>query len=486
MPAPKLALARVNYSQLYGVYDGGKTYAHRDILAPYQLLNLAAAARAAGAEVSIFDAELDLWSEAQLAREILDWKPDWVGLTATTPDIDLALEVCRLLKEGDPNVKTVLGGAHPTVRAQEVAADVSVDYVATGDGEDVLAELMADRSGLPRKDKIVIGSKPELDRLPMPAHDLIDYSRYRFSDPLRGQITTATVMSARGCPFNCNFCFHDRKVRYRPVDAFIREVEYLYREKGVRYFFVYDDVFLLKRERVLEILEKWRALGLKDAHFQCQSRGNLASPDLLAALKASGCVRVSLGIEAGTDEMLARCDKGVCTDDYRAACRNIAAAGMEPRASFIIGHPYETEETARATIRFAQELELLHANFTVMTPYPGTSVHGMALRGEGIRFTRPEFAKDWHVYRRWGTPIVETNALSSARLAELREEAVTAFYTQPKVYRYYEDLFRHGNHTRYFYRPLNFAWRRKHGTDLPFWRELDETDAIAPKTESEA
>jgi len=121
---------------------------------------------------------------------------------------------------------------------------------------------------------------------------------------------------------------------------------------------------------------------------------------------------------------------------------------MEPRASFILGHPYETRETAEATIQFAQELDLLHANFTVMTPYPGTPVHGMACRGEGLRFVKPEYASDWRVYRRWGKPIIETATLSADDLEHLRERAVTEFYTQDKVFSYYDGLFQQGNRSR--------------------------------------
>lgn len=479
MKRTRLALGRVNYSQLYSVYDGGKTYAHRDILVPYQLLNLAGFVRQTGVEVRIFDAEVHLWNEPQLAREILDWKPDVVGLTATTPDVDLVIEACRLIKEGAPAVVTVVGGAHAAVRPSDIAQHAWVDHVVSGDGEEALAMVMAGQS-VPSHDKIIEGRQMDLAAIPMPAHDLLNYDDYQFTDPTRGRMRTATVMSARGCPFGCAFCFHDRRVRYRPVDEFVREVDYLYRGMGVRYFFFYDDVFLLKRERVREILAKLRDLHLDGAHFQCQSRGNLTPPDLLDELRASGCVRVSLGIEAGSDEMLQRCDKGVTTGDYRHACRNIAAAGMEPRASFIIGHPYETEETAQATIRFAKELDLLHANFTVMTPYPGTEVYAMALRGQGICFTRPEYATDWSAYRRWGSPIVQTDALSSDDLARLREMAVTEFYTQPKVFQYYEALFKSGNQSRYFYRPLNFAWQKRFGTNVSFWDSLGKTNLIDP------
>ena len=484
----RLALARVNYSQLYSVYDGGKTFTERDILIPYQLLNLAAYVRPAGVEVRIFDGETDLLTQAALARQILDWHPDVVGFTATTPDSDMALEVCRLVKEDDPALVTVIGGIHATILPKDVAAHRGVDYVVTGDGEKPLADILqtVQRQGRPRPadpaaaGRILRGARMTLADLPQPAHDLLDYAAYQFSDPTRGQMRTASVMSSRGCPFDCSFCYHDRRVRYRPVEAFVAEIEHLYRVQGVRYFFIYDDVFLIQKERVLTILARLRALGLADAHFQCQSRANLTDPEILAALRDTGFVRLTLGIESGSEEMLQRCSKGITKADCVAACQRIHEFGLEPRASFIVGHPYETRATAEATIQFAKELELLHANFTVMTPYPGTMVHDMARRGQGLRFTKPEYATDWRVYRRWGQPIIETEALSADELEQLRERAVMEFYTQDKVFRYYEGLFNQGNRSRYFYRPLNFAWQRRYGRNIPFWGQLGEAHLVNP------
>lgn len=492
MARPKLALARVNYSQLYKVYDGGKTYKQRDILTPYQLLNLAGYVREQGAEVAIFDGEVDLLAEEALARQIVDWRPDFVGFTATTPDIDKTIDVCRLIKSHDSSIVTIVGGVHATVAPEDVAKHSGVDYVVAGNGEEPLARIMAAGKGsvvagpsratghVPPA-KIVRNAKPfDLSKLPMPAHDLLDYANYQFTDPTRGRMKTASVMSARGCPFSCTFCAHTPVVRYRAPGEFVAEIEYLYREKGVRYFFVYDDVFVAKRSRVLSILEQLRRLNLSDAHFQCQARANLLDEELLAALRATNFVRVSIGIESGSEEMLERCNKGVTKPHCRSACSMIRAAGIEPRASFIIGFPYETRATAEATIAFSQELDLLHANFTVMTPYPGTRIYDMACRREGLRFVKPEYAREWSVFRRWGNPIVETDELTSGELEALRERAVMEFYTQDKVHSYYESLFRKGNRSRYFYRPLNFAWRRRFGRDIAFWDQLDASEIVDP------
>jgi len=483
MSRPKLALARANYSQLYGVYDGGKTYTRRDILTPYNLLTLAGFLRDKGIEVRIFDGEVNLATQEELAKEIAQWRPQSAAFTATTPDIGIAIEACTFIKGHDPAITTIIGGPHASAMPEDVAKYGSVDYVVVGDGEEPLLEIMDGRRNRHERtieDKIIRGRKLDLARQIMPAHDIIDYSDYQFTDPTRGQVNTASIMSTRGCPFNCLFCFHDRQMRYRDVDNVISEIEYLYREKRVRYYYIYDDTFMVRRDRVFEITKRISELGIDDARFQCLTRANLVEPRIIEALRDANFVRVSMGLESGSDKILKDVSKGATKDDAVSACKVLLDFNLETRASFILGLPHETKETVRETIEFSKELDLLHANFNIMTPYPGSRVYDMAKKNDGIKFTSPEYAYEWHAYRRWGKAIIETDELSGSELEALQVEAQTEFYTQTKIFDYYKSLFERGNRSKYFYRPLNFAWQRKFKKDVSFWNELKGDQTIDP------
>lgn len=500
----RVAFARVNYSQLYGVYDEGMTLRKRDVLIPYHLITLAAHLRDQGFEVGVFDAEVDLLSQEQLAREIVDWGADLVGLTATTPDINLTLDVCRLLKLANPSIVTVVGGPHASAQTENVAQQAMVDYVVVGDGEFPMNLIIAKEKGviteeiiregcvndryfslqmeslLAKPTKVILGRLNTLGSSPLPAHDLLDYSKYLFTDPLRGSVKCASIMSSRGCPFECAFCHHDRSLRYRPVDVFLEEIESLVQKQGVQYFYVYDDTFTVNKRRTLQILTGIRSMGLRDVHFQCLTRGNLVDDDIIMALLDAGFVRVSMGIESGSEQILKIIRKGVKLEDFVATCRKLSQASIETRGSMILGHPYETKETIQQSIDFCKELDLYMANFNIMTPYPGTAVYEMARQGQGIRFRNPEDATNWQAYRRWGVSLIETDGVTGEELEFYQKHAQMAFYTQDKVYAYYEHLFHRGNKSRYFYRPLNFAWRRCYNQDIPFWNELEEAGLVSP------
>lgn len=474
---PKIVLARVNYSQLYRVYDDGKTCEQRDILPPYQLLTLAGYLREKNIDVRIFDGEVELQTQQQLADSILDWNPDFVGFTATTPDIDLTVEVCNEIKRVNPSVITVVGGSHASAQPTDTVRNPSVDYAVVGDGEIVLNEIIHNS---PRVLGVRNGGSADIGDHPMPAHDLVDYSKYTFSDPHRGLKRAASIMTTRGCPYVCTFCFHNRKLRFKSIDVVIGEIEYLYKQ-GVRYFYIYDDTFFAKKKWVYQIIDRIHDLQIPDACFQCLTRGNLVDPQLIEALRGVGFVRVSMGIESGSDEILKRVKKGVTKEDYREACHIIWEHDIETRGSFILGHPYENYEDIEKTIEFSKELDLYHANFNIMTPYPGTEIYELAKKGDGIKFAKPEYETEWSEYRRWGNSIIETESLSSSDLMTAQIKCQEEFYSQQKVYDYYHDLFLQGNRNLYFYRPLNFGWNKKYGKDIPFWNQLDHSTMVDPR-----
>lgn len=472
----KIALARVNYSQLYGVYDEGKTYECRDILPPYQLLTLAGYIKNNDRDIRIFDGEINLQTQLELAEDILKWEPDFVGLTATTPDIDLTIEVCDILKKHNSSIITIIGGSHASAMPHDVARYSSVDHVVIGDGEEVLESIIVNQGN----NKILKGKIIEIKNMPIPAHELLDYKKYTFSDPIRGLMQTASIMTTRGCPYNCNFCFHNRKLRFKNINVVINEIECLYK-KGVRYFYIYDDTFLTKKKWVISVLNKIQKLDISDAHFQCLTRGNLITPSLLNLLKKTNFVRISMGIESGSDEILERAQKGVTKDDYRKSCKIIHDFNIETRGSFIVGHPYETEKDIQRTIDFSKELCLYHANFNIMTPYPGTKIYEMAKASKGIRFADKKYEITWNEYRRWGNCIIETDDLSSSDLINAQRRCQIEFYTQQKIYDYYYHLFLNGNRSFYFYRPLNFAWQQKFGKNIPFFDNLDHSAIVNPQ-----
>ena len=121
-------------------------------------------------------------------------------------------------------------------------------------------------------------------------------------------------------------------------------------------------------------------------------RANLADLDLLVKLKQAGLKRTAFGVETGDEQMIIKIDKHIDHDTIRQAFKNAKAAGIETIGFFIIGLPGDTRETMQKTIDFAIELDPMIANFSMMTPYPGTIVY------EQVKQNGRFLVQDWEDY----------------------------------------------------------------------------------------
>jgi anaerobic magnesium-protoporphyrin IX monomethyl ester cyclase len=187
---------------------------------PAGLLYLAGILEKKGHRVKIIDMEAMGSTKSDIKIIIKKEDPFFVGITATTPVIKRALELCAIVKETDKDIKTVLGGPHPTYFPRETIAEEAVDIVVCGEGEITICELMdpllnnpdgaAQVKGIYFKKNgqtIFTGEREpidDLDILPFPARHLIDMNAYHH--PLARSKRAASVLTSRGCPSRCTFC----------------------------------------------------------------------------------------------------------------------------------------------------------------------------------------------------------------------------------------------------------------------------------------
>jgi radical SAM superfamily enzyme YgiQ (UPF0313 family) len=269
----------------------------------------------------------------------------------------------------------------------------------------------------------------DLDKLPYQARDLVPMHKYRYPSPGKGLVPFIVMLTTRGCPYQCIFCekLEGTKVRYRSPENVVEEIETLHRNYGASFFQFNDETFILDHKRVHRICDMIIERKL-DITWYCMIRANLATKELLQKMRKAGCVRISMGVETGNAKIMKILNKGATLDDYRKAYRIAKELGIETRGSFIIGNPYDTEETIRDTIDFAKSLHLDEAYFNIMTPYPGTKVYEMAKKGKGLRL----LTEDWSKYTRWGNAVIELPGLSREDLIRWQMKATRSFYLRPK------------------------------------------------------
>lgn len=404
---------------------------------PLGLAYVAAAVRKEGYDVSIIDSTaLDI-SHHKLGEILQREDPDVIGVTSTTPTIYDAMKTVTIAKEVCPDSITVMGGCHITSLPEETMAECgSLDIGVIGEGEATIVDLLkayeakkpfSEVDGIVyRKEDRIIRTRPRrlienLDEIPFPARDLLPLDRYTV---LGERHRLGNILTSRGCPFRCIFCsssqFYGRRFRARSPKNVVDEIEELIGKYKISSFEIVDDTFTVDRKRAMAIAEEIIRRGLK-IWWACGSRVDLVTKELLQLLKRAGCGLIYYGIESGSERILGFLKKGITLEQAKCAIRWAKEVGMEVVGSFIIGTPGETKEDVMKTIKFAKESGIDFAQFTAMTPYPGTEVFEVAKK-EGLLTTN-----DWSRYTTI-SPVMRTKELTVEEITQLVGLAYRKFY----------------------------------------------------------
>ena len=317
---------------------------------------------------------------------------DLVGVTTDTTRHLKAMAIARQAKEAGCTV--VMGGPHPCYIDTEILANPWVDFIVHGEGEVTLVELLRaletgqkewDRiKGISfRRDGEVVRTPPrpvieDLDTLPLPARHLVDMNLYRRTK--FGGRPTTPVFTSRGCPLNCHFCssssFFGLRWRARSPESVAEELEEVNKRYGFGAVAFVDDNFTLSPQRVVAISEEIIRRGL-DIWWWNFSRAEtiVKNEEMLKVMRRSGAKTVYIGVESANPQTLSALGKKLDLDTAIKAVELLKKHGFEIFASYILGSPQDTVRDIRETIRFAKRLDTNIAQFSILTPYPGTALY---------------------------------------------------------------------------------------------------------------
>ena len=427
------------------------------------LAYLAAVSERRGDDVLLFDADVENESIDEAVRRL---QPDIVGITANTPQVKSAWRTAKAIKSVK-DIPVVLGGPHVSVLPAESAERPEVDVVVRGEGEDVWVKLCGivenGKAGNPNfaaRDLLdpaaglldgLLGISyyttdqkehhnpdhppiADLDTLPFPAYHFFKMDRYTNLQPATDAIDGArsfSVMTSRGCPYRCTFCSQSImpiKWRARSPESVLAEWQHLVENFDAQEIGVLDDSANIQVDRLEKIADLF--IEHKVNHvpwiFVNGIRANLATKELLGKLKKAGLKRTAFGVESGDPDVLLSIDKKIDHDTIRQAFKNAKSVGLETIGFFIIGLPGETEESMEKTIQFACEVDPMIANFSMMTPYPGTKVYEIAKRQGRL------LLDDWEDYVFFdGRARYELGDMTAEMIERKWKEAYRRFYLRP-------------------------------------------------------
>lgn len=319
-----------------------------------------------------------------LAEEIKEFQPDIVGISSVSKNYNVAKEHARVAKEF--NLPVIIGGIHISAMPQTLTRDMDVGIV--GEGEETIIDVMdlfisnlrfealelAHIKGIMYwKGEEIKVTEPRplikpIDNIPYPDRNLLVIDKH------------TSMITSRGCPYNCAFCSTSRhtgnQVRFASAEYVANEIALIYKEYGVEYITIYDDLFAIKTDRVVKIVD---LLGIKGVlgkiRFAINIRADFVTEELAGVFQQMNIHAVGLGVESGCQETLDYLKSGgITVEDNANAIRILKKHKIIPYCSIIIGSPYEDKKALMQTIKFIKDNKVNYFDINVLTPFPGTPI----------------------------------------------------------------------------------------------------------------
>ncbi|MBN1292897.1 MAG: cobalamin-dependent protein [Candidatus Latescibacteria bacterium] len=427
-------------------------------MVPIGLAYLASVARKNGIEVKILDQYAECISMPSIEKMIKDFSPNLIGFSSTTPNYFAAINMVRHLKRVFPDIKTVMGGQHPSIFPDKVLKNDEVDYVIRDEGEYSLVALcnaiqnsnynLAHIDGLSYKDSTgkTVHNKQSasvvLDDLPWPAYDLLPMHLYSSPSYTRFALPVYQMSASRGCPNQCTYCINAElniaaKYRRRNIDDVLDEMEMLVNQYDAKQIQFWDPIFPLGKTYTFEFCEKLIERGLnKKIVWNSTTYAEFLSEELITVMARSGCKGLGFGIESGVPELLKSVNKKVNFNHLREMCRIARKKNIVVAGAFILGFPGETRDMTQQTIDFAKSLDIHYAQFSIMVPYPGTPLYKeLHEKGEIVDSGEDDYVR---YNQSIGLTDLEPIYISKGRnweeLKAMQKQAYTQFYFRPRLF----------------------------------------------------
>ncbi|MBF0135339.1 MAG: B12-binding domain-containing radical SAM protein [Magnetococcus sp. DMHC-1] len=339
-------------------------------------------------------------TQATLPEVVRAIQPDVVGITSFTISLLDVIQAARTVRSVVPKAHICLGGHHPIAFPFEAAQLPEFDSIVVGEGEVAFTQLVkaleegkeittiqgvyTRESIQPWRERVFhdkrflgsLGVMPgyteDLDTLPFPDRRFIRHIDYHSILGVSDRL--ATLISSRGCPYQCTFCdVPYKRYRRRSTANVIDEVEVCL-GMGYEEIHLYDDLFNVSPRKVIEFCDEVERRGLK-FHWDFRGRVNTVTRESLERARRAGCRMISFGVETSTDAGLEALKKGTNVAQIQQVFRWCHELGIKTVADFMIGLPFErTEADIRHNLALAHRLNPDYFQVSVLSLYPNTAL----------------------------------------------------------------------------------------------------------------
>ncbi|NVM27834.1 MAG: cobalamin B12-binding domain-containing protein [Candidatus Helarchaeota archaeon] len=318
-------------------------------------------------------------------HEILDSNPDVIGLSSTVSNYSNTQFLARYIKSFNKDIKIIVGGPYPTGVPEKYLQNEAIDAICMGEGEHTLYKYLIEgdkADGLMiRKNGHFFRTKPRprienLDDLPFPDLSQVDLRKYHYIFKKRKPLST--IMTSRGCPYNCIYCFHEvhgHKWRARSPKNVLEEIKWQYREFGVRELAFWDDNLTMDQKRAEKICD----LLIQEKVDISMSTPNGIRVDkvnkiLLSKMRRAGFWVIVLTPETGDPYIMEKLRKGFTLKQTERVARWCKELDLFLVIYLMMGFPFETKEHVQNSLNFIKKIKPDIFNVNKFYPFPKTPI----------------------------------------------------------------------------------------------------------------
>jgi len=338
----------------------------------------------------------------QCSKRILKENPDIVAVIPNDycdymiPEFQSWCNILNRIKKED--IITLVSGIEATIYPRRILDNKNVDIVIRGEVEVTFQKLLENFENINNgpflrkidgisyriNNEIIHNKKRELlrnlDELPFPSRELLKTKIYRhivINNPF------TTLLTSRGCLFNCVFCSRPvyGKYRERSAENILEELREIRERHNLRDIIIYDDIFTFNKKRVEKICELIKKEKL-DLNWVCATRVDLINKELLLKMKEAGCSTIAFGVESGSEKILKNIKKNISMNQIFNAFKLTKNIGIETITYMLLGNPNETRETINKSFELILKLSPDYVQFNPVVIYPGSEMYEK--RGENF------------------------------------------------------------------------------------------------------
>lgn len=409
----------------------------------------------------------------KLVKQIMELNPLVVGFGSLYPELKETGDIIALLDKAGRKFPVIIGGQMVSPIPEFAVKVTKADFGVVGEGEITLYKLVSDlRNGrdpsgikglVSRNGDTILYTGPgdyieDLSNLPAIPYELFPeeqwlplglwYAEHCPQPHWKVEDRVINVHGGRGCPFECNFCYHHSKARYRAIPQMMADaVEALDRFKGNMLYFS-DDLVLASPKRAKQLVEAIGALD-RPIEYSISARFDILSrldDQLLYQMKETGCRIMGLGIESGSDRILNIIGKNCKASDIWDGLERLKKVGILPTVSIMVGQHTETKEDVEASIRLMSESlrsnPAINYSFTIMTPFPGSPLYNHALETGQFRDHQDFYDRYFYGSSEFGKTVgnfkqvVNLSAMSHKEVYDMHQKILRLYEGQrPRHYK---------------------------------------------------